>query len=68
MKKSVFFLLLGALSVVLLCGFGPVPPTGDTRPFGLIIAVVVISGLAVAGIVAYLIIRSRSSGKRSRPK
>ena len=49
------------------CGFAPMMPTGDPRQFGLMIAVVVISGLAVVALVVWLVIQSRK-GKHSRRK
>ena len=40
-------------------------PTGDTRPFDWIIAIVVISGLAVAGLIVWLVLQSKK-GKHSK--
>lgn len=63
--KKMQVLLAGILAVWMLCGFAPMMPTGDTRSFGLIIAVVVVSGLAVAGLIVWLVLQSRK-GKHSR--
>ena len=65
--KKVCMLLMGVLSAWMLCGFAPMMPTGDPRQFGLMIAIVVISGLAVVALVVWLVIQSRK-GKHSERK
>ncbi len=60
-KKNILALLWTLVTVSALCGFAPVPPTGDTRPFGLIIAIVVVSGIAVVALAVWLILRSRKA-------
>lgn len=65
--KKVCMLLMGVLSAWMLCGFAPMMPTGDPRQFGLMIAIVVISGLAVVALVVWLVIQSRK-GKHSGRK
>lgn len=69
MMKKMQALTAGLLAAWMFCGFAPVMPTGDTRPFGLIIAIVVISGLAAAGLIVWLVLQSKKGkhSKRNRP-
>ena len=69
MMKKMQALTAGLLAAWMFCGFAPGMPTGDTRPFGLIIAIVVISGLAVAGLIVWLVLQSKKGkhSKRNRP-
>ena len=61
MKKNGLFCLATLLVLTMLCGFAPVPPTGDPRPIGLVIGIVAISGVAVIVLVVWLLLRSKKT-------
>lgn len=71
MKKQIFALWTLAAAVCTMCGFAAPDsrmPTGDTRPFGLIVAILVVSALLVVGLIIFLVIRSKKGGKNTPAK